>query len=134
MMIHIIRNFTFSFSRKLRIPLYNAAAMLHPLSNFISKTSKRDPKPLFVSASITLNYWKFRADLLITSMITDRIRRHEILLSINRNHYNFRKNKHIQKKYLRWRQCLMLKIPPSWKFPVFLQMSGFCDQFCDWWI
>ena len=28
----------------------------------------------------------------------------------------------------------MLKIPPSWKFPVFLQMSGFCDQFCDWWI
>ena len=26
----------------------------------------------------------------------------------------------------------MLKIPPSWKFPVFLQMSG--DQFCDWWI
>ena len=61
MMIHIIRNFTFSFSRKLRIPLYNAVAILHPLSNFISKTSKRDPKPLFVSASITLNYWKFRA-------------------------------------------------------------------------
>ena len=61
MMIHIIRSFIFSFSRKLRIPLYNVAAMLHPLSKFISKTSKRDPKPLFVSASITLNYWKFRA-------------------------------------------------------------------------
>ena len=28
----------------------------------------------------------------------------------------------------------MLKFPPPWKFPVFLQMSGFCDQFCDWWI
>ena len=132
MMIHIIRNFTFSFSRKLRIPLYNAAAMLRPLSNFISKTS------LKTSFCFRFNYLELleiqSCDLLITSMITDRIIRHEILLSINHNHYNVRKNKHIQKKYLRWRQCLMLKFPPSWKFPVFLQMSGFCDQFCDWWI
>ena len=61
MMIYIVRDFTFSFSRKLRILFYNAAATLHPLSNFRSKTSKRDPKPLFVFASITLNYWKFKA-------------------------------------------------------------------------
>ena len=31
----------------------------------------------------------------------------------------------------------MLKVPLSWKYPVFFQMSGFCygycDQFCDWW-
>ena len=132
MMIYIVRNFTFSFSRKLRILLYNAATTLHPLSNFRSKTSKRDPKPLFCFRFNYLELLEIQScDLLITSMITDRIRRHEVLLSITRNHYNFRKNKHIQKKYLRWRQCLMLKIPPSWKFPVFLQMSGFCDQFCD---
>ena len=29
----------------------------------------------------------------ITSMITDRIERHEVLLPINHNHYNFRENK-----------------------------------------
>ena len=34
---------------------------------------------------------KWESDLLITSMITDRIGRHDILLPINHNHYNFRK-------------------------------------------
>ena len=30
------------------------------------------------------------SDLSITRMITDRIERHEVLLPINHNHYNFR--------------------------------------------
>ena len=34
---------------------------------------------------------KRESDLSITSMITDRIRRHEVLLPINHNRYNFRK-------------------------------------------
>ena len=117
MMIHIIRNFTFSFSRKLRIPLYNAAAMLHPLSNFISKTS------LKTSFCFRFNYLELleiqSCDLLITSMITDRIRRHEILLSINRNHYNFRKNKHIQKKISPMETMFNVKNPSILEIPSF---------------
>ena len=36
---------------------------------------------------------KRESDSLITSMITDRIARHEVLLPINHNQYNFRKKK-----------------------------------------
>ena len=55
---------------------------------------------------------KRESNLFITSMITDRIGRLEILLPINHNHFNFRKNKYT-------RQCLSLKIPPFWKLPSF---------------
>ena len=37
---------------------------------------------------------KWESNLFITSMITDRIGRQEILLPINHNHFNFRKNKY----------------------------------------
>ena len=36
------------------------------------------------------------SDLLITSMITDRIRRHEVLLPINHKNNNFREKKNSQ--------------------------------------
>ena len=35
-------------------------------------------------------------DLFITSMITDRIGRHEVLLTINHKNYNFREKKNSQ--------------------------------------
>ena len=38
------------------------------------------------------------SDLLITSMITDRIGRHEVLLSNNHKNYNFREKKNCQVK------------------------------------
>ena len=38
---------------------------------------------------------KRETDLSIASMITDRIARHEVLLLINHNHYDFRKKKHL---------------------------------------
>ena len=37
---------------------------------------------------------KWESNLFITSMITDRIGRQEILLPINHNHFNFRKNQY----------------------------------------
>ena len=61
---------------------------------------------------------------LITSMITDRIGRHKVLLPINHNHYNVRENKCIpffckrafNTKY--WQShCLRLQIDPFWKIP-----------------
>ena len=63
-------------------------------------------------------------------MITDGIGRHEVLLPIHRNRYNFRENKCIlfgerafntnvqnEKKCDRQRHCLMLQIRPFWKIP-----------------
>ena len=61
-------------------------------------------------------------------MITDRIGRHEVLLEINHNHYNFRKTVLIGKKleifqnshrgkYLKQRHNLKLQILPFWKSP-----------------
>ena len=38
---------------------------------------------------------KRESDLSITRMITDRIGRHEVLLPINHNHYNFGKKIHL---------------------------------------
>ena len=37
---------------------------------------------------------KWESDLLITSMIIDRIGLHSVLFPINHNYYNLRKNKH----------------------------------------
>ena len=37
---------------------------------------------------------KWESDLLITTMFTDRIGRHEVLLQINHNNYNFRQKIH----------------------------------------
>ena len=37
-----------------------------------------------------------KSDLFITSMITDRIGRHEVLLPINHKNYNFREKKNSQ--------------------------------------
>ena len=60
-----------------------------------------------------------RARSMMTNMITDRIGRQEVLLPINHNHFNFRKSKYIKSKYLQWRQRLLFKILPFWKFPSF---------------
>ena len=38
------------------------------------------------------------SDLFITSMITDRIGRHEVLLPINHKNYNFREKKKVMKE------------------------------------
>ena len=43
---------------------------------------------------------KRESDLSVTRMITNRIGRHEVLLPINHNHYNFRKKKHIEQTSL----------------------------------
>ena len=42
----------------------------------------------------TTTQWE--SDLFITSMITDRIGRHEVLLPINHKNYNFREKKNSQ--------------------------------------
>ena len=68
---------------------------------------------------------------LITSMITDRIVRHEVLLPIKYNHYNFRENK-----------CISLSLSNVNNSPIlensqFGRVSGcygYWDKFCDWWI
>ena len=51
-----------------------------------------------VSFGLKSNEWlqnlttaKWESDLLITSMITDRNGQYEVLLTINHNYYNFRK-------------------------------------------
>ena len=38
---------------------------------------------------------------------------------VNYNHFDFRKQKYTKNKYLRWKQCLLFKIPLLWKFPSF---------------
>ena len=62
---------------------------------------------------------EWESDLFIMNMITDRIGQEKVLLPINHNHFNFRKNKYIWNKYSQWRLCLNLKIPPICKFPSF---------------
>ena len=75
------------------------------------------------------------AGMLFTSMIIDRVGRHEVLLPITHNQYNFKK-KFIKDKCLHRRQYLKLKIPTFGNLPVFLRIigccHGYCDQFCDW--
>ena len=86
-------------------------------------------------------------------MITDRIGRHEVLLPINYNHYNFRENKGI----LICERAFNANYPKLWKIslaktllnvsvtnssilenPQFGRVSGcsygYFDKFCDWWI
>ena len=71
---------------------------------------------------------------LITSMATDRIGWHQLLLPINHNHYNFRENK-----------CIPFSLPNFTNLnssvlenPQFGRVGdccyGYCDKFCDGWI
>ena len=61
---------------------------------------------------------KRESDLLITTMFTDRIGRHEVLLQISHNHYNFRQKIHLENKSP-VKTMYKVKIPPIWKFPSF---------------
>ena len=63
---------------------------------------------------------KRESDSLITSMITDRIARHEVLLPINHNQYNFRKKK-TSRTNISNRNNIIFKVNifPFWKFPSF---------------
>ena len=49
------------------------------------------------------------SDLFITSMITDRIGRHEVLLPINHKNYNFREKKKSQ--VIKGREICIVKCP-----------------------
>ena len=70
--------------------------------------------------------------LLITS-ITDRIGRQKVLLSINHNHFNFRK-KHIHLEQISPVETSLV-ILHFGNSPAFcFWISGYCDQCCDWWI
>ena len=68
------------------------------------------------------------SDFVITRMITDRIGRHKVLLSINHNNYNFREKKnnqvtHDQRDNLQGRR----------KFFLWLLLVNSNDNFeCDW--
>ena len=69
---------------------------------------------------------------LIASTITDQIGRHEVLLPINHNHYNFRENKCIPFSPTNVTNLSILQNPQ------FGRVGGCCygywDKFCDWWI
>ena len=81
---------------------------------------------------------KRESDSLITSMITDRIARHEVLLPINHNQYNFRKKIHLEQispieTISQGKYFSIVEIPQF--FPrISTCCYGYCDQFCDWWI
>ena len=71
-------------------------------------------------------------------MITDQIGRHEILLPINHNHYNFREKKNIS---LFAKEILIPSIEKNSSIlenPQFGRASGccygYCDELCDWWM
>ena len=75
---------------------------------------------------------KWESDMLIMSMIADRIQWHEVLLPINHKHDNFRKNKNTSTSTSKVNTSSILEI---------LQILGingccygYCDQICDWWI
>ena len=80
----------------------------------------------------------------VTSMITDGIRRHEVLLPINHNRYNFRKKQiHLEQTYAvetlsQIKDFFISEIPHFFFFFFFCRISsyhyGYCDQYCDWWI
>ena len=65
-------------------------------------------------------------------MITDRIRRHEVLLPINHNYYNFRENKCIPFSLSYVTNASILKNLQFGR--VSGCCYGYCDKFCDWWI
>ena len=79
-------------------------------------------------------------DLSITSMMTDRIRHHKVLLPINHNHYNFEKKNPIHLGQTSPLETMsIIKNSFIWEIAQFFsRMSGCCyccyDQLCDWWI
>ena len=91
--------------------------------------------------------WRPRSEspiCLITCVITDRIGRHEVLLLVNHNRYNFRENICI---LLWWKSIWIPNVPNTvqcYKFVHFGKFAvweskcgccyGYCDNFCDWWI
>ena len=66
---------------------------------------------------------------LITSMIADRIGRHEVLLPINHNQ-NFRENKCIPFSLSNVTNLSILENPQFGR--VSGCCYGYCDKFCDW--
>ena len=70
---------------------------------------------------------KRESNLLIPSMITDRIRRQEVLLPINHNCFNFRKQQiHLGLISPVATMSKVKKISPSWKFLNFFRISICC--------
>ena len=70
---------------------------------------------------------KQESDLSITSMITDRIGRHEVLLPINHNRYNFRKKQiHLGQKSPVEKKVLRTKFLHIGNSPFFFSISGCC--------
>ena len=78
------------------------------------------------------------SDLSITSVITDRIGRHEFLLPIIKNNrFNFRKKRLTLRTNISGRDNVRSKKNLSvLEIPQFFDgcCYGYCDQFCDWWI
>ena len=77
------------------------------------------------------------SDLSITSVITDRIGRHEFLLPIKNNRFNFRKKRLTLRTNISGRDNVRSKKNLSvLEIPQFFDgcCYGYCDQFCDWWI
>ena len=77
------------------------------------------------------------SDLSITSMITDRIGRHEFLLPIKNNRFNFRKKRLTLRTNISGRDNVRSKKNLSvLEIPQFFDgcCYGYSDQFCDWWI
>ena len=58
--------------------------------------------------------------MLITS-ITDRIGRQKVLLSIDHNHFNFRKKTHTPRTNISSGD--VSSVPPFWKFPCILSLD-----------
>ena len=71
----------------------------------------------------------------IASMITDRIGRHKVLLPINHNCYNFRKQQILLGQICAVEKMSKKEIPQLWKSYNFIKISGCCygdcDKFCD---
>ena len=81
---------------------------------------------------------KRESDLSITSIITDRIGRHKVLLPINHNCFNFRKQQiHLGQNMCR-RGNVKVKNSSTLEIPQFFWIRSCCygyrDQFCYWWL
>ena len=90
-----------------------------------------------VSFGLKSNEWlqnlttaKRESDLLITSMITDRNGQYEVLLTINHNYYNFRKEQ------MNWFEKGLLELiiwdknSSSLEIRQFWRVSGYCYGYC----
>ena len=73
------------------------------------------------------------SNLSIMSMITDRIQCQQVLLPINHNCYNFRKQQiHLGQISLIEAMSKVKNMSPFWKFfKFFLRISGCCYGYCD---